>query len=110
MESLIEKIEFLLLLAAIVAMVARKLHLPYSVGLVLAGIGLTFVHPFNLPITKELIFTVLLELPNVVATAHSAAWTTSLPERRYRFIAANIARMVAGQPLLNQVWPPAAAR
>ena len=60
MESLIEKIEFLLLLAAIVAMVARKLHLPYSVGLVLAGIGLTFVHPFNLPITKELIFTVLL--------------------------------------------------
>jgi phosphoglycerate dehydrogenase-like enzyme len=52
----------------------------------------------------------LLELPNVVATAHSAAWTTSLPERRYRFIAANIARLVAGQPLLNQVWPLAAAR
>lgn len=59
METVIEKIEFLLL-AAVVAIVARKLHLPYSVGLVLAGITLTFVHPFDLPITKDLIFTVLL--------------------------------------------------
>ncbi len=60
MDTIIQKIEFLLLIAAVVAMVARKLRLPYSVGLVLAGIGLTFVHPFDLPITKELIFTVLL--------------------------------------------------
>ena len=60
MESIVEKIEILLLVSALVAMVARKFQLPYSVGLVTAGIALTFVQPFDLPFTKELIFTVLL--------------------------------------------------
>lgn len=60
MESLVYKVEFLLLVAAMVAMIARRLHLPYSVGLVLAGIGLTFIQPFDMPFTKELIFTILL--------------------------------------------------
>lgn len=48
-----------------------------------------------------------LDLPNVVATAHSSAWTSALPGRRYRFIADNIRRLAAGEPLLNQVWPEA---
>jgi CPA1 family monovalent cation:H+ antiporter len=60
MENVVYKIELLLLLAGVVAMIARRLHLPYSVGLVLAGAALTFVQPFDLPFTKELIFTVLL--------------------------------------------------
>lgn len=60
METIVQKIEFLLLVAGVVAMAARKLNLPYSVGLVLAGIGLTFVQPFDMPFTKELVFTVLL--------------------------------------------------
>jgi len=60
MENTVYKIEFLLLLAGLVAMVARRLNLPYSVGLVLAGAALTFVQPFDLPFTKELVFTVLL--------------------------------------------------
>jgi phosphoglycerate dehydrogenase-like enzyme len=53
-----------------------------------------------------------LDLPNVVATAHSSAWTTALPGRRYRLIAENIRRLSAGEPLLNQVWPmqPATTR
>ena len=46
-----------------------------------------------------------LDLPNVVATPHSSAWTTALPGRRYRIIAENIRRLSAGEPLLNQVWP-----
>ena len=46
-----------------------------------------------------------LNLPNVVATAHSSAWTTALPARRYRTIAENIRRLAAGEPLINQVWP-----
>ena len=50
-----------------------------------------------------------LDLPNVVATAHSSAWTTALPGRRYRVIAENIRRLAAGEPLLNQVWPEAPA-
>lgn len=60
MGGVVQQVEFLLLIAGVVAMIARKLHLPYSVGLVMAGIGLTFVQPFDLPFTKELIFTVLL--------------------------------------------------
>jgi phosphoglycerate dehydrogenase-like enzyme len=46
-----------------------------------------------------------LDLPNVVATAHSSAWSTGLPGRRYRVIAENIRRLAAGEALLNQVWP-----
>jgi CPA1 family monovalent cation:H+ antiporter len=51
----------LLLLAAAVAMLTRRLRLPYSVGLVVAGIGLAAL-PFapNVSLTKELIFSVLL--------------------------------------------------
>jgi phosphoglycerate dehydrogenase-like enzyme len=50
-----------------------------------------------------------IDLPNVVATPHSSAWTTALPGRRYRIIAENICRLRAGEPLLNQVWPEAQA-
>ncbi len=50
-----------LLIAAVVAMVTRRLRLPYSVGLVAAGIFLAAM-PFapNVSLTKDLIFTVLL--------------------------------------------------
>ena len=34
----------LLLIAALVALIARRLHLPYTVGLVLTGIGLSLLH------------------------------------------------------------------
>ena len=36
----IEKIEVLLLVAAVVAMLARRLRVPYSIGLVVAGVCL----------------------------------------------------------------------
>ncbi len=51
----------LLLIAAIVAMLTRRLRLPYSVGLVAAGIILAFL-PFapKINLTKDLIFTALL--------------------------------------------------
>ena len=52
---------FLLLIAAVVAMLTRRLRLPYSVGLVAAGILLA-VLPFapRVNLTKDLIFTGLL--------------------------------------------------
>jgi len=61
MELTIENIEFLLLIAALVAMVAQRVRMPYTVGLVLAGIALSFF-PFGprLELSKDLIFTVLL--------------------------------------------------
>ncbi len=51
----------LLLIAAVVAMISRRLRLPYSVGLVLAGIVLSMA-PFapHVTLTKDLIFTALL--------------------------------------------------
>ena len=51
----------LLLIAAVVAMLSRRLHLPYSVSLVAAGIFLA-VLPFGpqVSLTKDLIFTGLL--------------------------------------------------
>jgi len=51
----------LLLIAAVVAMITRRLHLPYSVGLVAAGIGLAVVPLVpTVALTKDLIFTALL--------------------------------------------------
>src|SRR6185503_5457611 len=61
MQVTIENVEFLLLIAALVAMRAQGARIPYTVGLVLAGIGLSFL-PFmpELELSKELIFSVLL--------------------------------------------------
>lgn len=57
----IERVEILLLIAAVVAMLARRLRVPYSIGLVLAGFGVALL-PFglNIQLTKELIFTAFL--------------------------------------------------
>src|ERR1035437_5352769 len=51
----------LLLVAAVVAMLTRRLRLPYSVGLVAAGVILA-VLPFapKIVLTKDLIYTALL--------------------------------------------------
>ena len=70
----IQNLEFLLLVAAVVAMVARRLHVPYSVGLVLAGIGLALVPVFHdIQLTKDLIFTVLLP-PLIFEAAFCLHW------------------------------------
>jgi CPA1 family monovalent cation:H+ antiporter len=70
----IEIAEFLLLVAAVVAVLASRLRVPYSVGLVLAGIALAFV-PFSadVPLTKDLIFTTLLP-PLVFEAAFQLSW------------------------------------
>jgi monovalent cation:H+ antiporter, CPA1 family len=61
MKISIEYIETLLLIAAIVAMTARRLKIPYTVGLILTGIILAVTpFPSDIEITKELIFSILL--------------------------------------------------
>jgi monovalent cation:H+ antiporter, CPA1 family len=64
----------LLLIAAVVAMVTRRLRLPYSVGLVAAGIVLAFL-PFvpKINLTKDLIFTALLP-PLLFQAAYCIPW------------------------------------
>jgi monovalent cation:H+ antiporter, CPA1 family len=61
MELTAENGALLLLVAAVVAMLTRRLRLPYSVGLVAAGIILAIL-PFapKVSLTEDLIFTVLL--------------------------------------------------
>jgi len=61
MELTVQVGVLLLLIGAVVAMLTRRLHLPYSVGLVAAGIILAIL-PFapRASLTKELIFTALL--------------------------------------------------
>lgn len=61
MELSIEKVEGLLLIAAIVAMLARRLRIPYTIGLVFAGAALT-ISPIatQISLSKKLIFDVFL--------------------------------------------------
>ncbi len=70
----IEQTELLLLIAAVVAMLAKRLRLPYSVGLVSAGIVLAS-SPFapNIQLTKELIFNAFLP-PLIFEAAFYINW------------------------------------
>jgi CPA1 family monovalent cation:H+ antiporter len=54
-------VEVLLLIAAIVAMVARRFRVPYSVALVVAGISLSLLTALpKVQLSRELVFTILL--------------------------------------------------
>lgn len=77
----IERVQILLLVAAIVAMLTRKLRVPYSVGLVTTGIVLALfsIQP-DISLTRELIFTTLLP-PLIFEAAFFLHW----PELRRDF-------------------------
>src|ERR1700675_969931 len=61
MASDLTQLGFLLFLSALVAMLSRRLHLPYTVGLVLAGMGFFFAHiHIKWHLSKDLIFSVFL--------------------------------------------------
>ena len=70
----IERLELLLLVASVVAMLARRFRVPYSVGLVIAGIGLALL-PFSprVELTRELVFTALLP-PLIFEAASYIRW------------------------------------
>ena len=75
MDLHIENIEELLLIAAVVAMLARKLRLPYTVGLTLAGIGVALAHfSLHVELTRELLFTALLP-PLIFEAALQMHWS-----------------------------------
>lgn len=61
MTAELSEVGFLLFVSAIVAMLTRRLHLPYTVGLVLAGMALYFSHVYiKWHLSKDLIFSVFL--------------------------------------------------
>src|SRR6202161_856867 len=61
MDSDLTQLGFLLLISALVAMLTRRLRLPYTVGLVLAGMAL-YVLQIHIKwhLSKDLIFSVFL--------------------------------------------------
>ena len=65
----------LLLVAVLVALVARRLRLPYTVGLVVAGVGLALSHVnTGLTLTRDLIYDALLP-PLLFEAALSLHWS-----------------------------------
>lgn len=75
--------ELLLLVSALVAMLVRRLHMPYSVGLVIAGISLSFLASArfpDIPLNKDFIYDVLLP-PLIFEAAFHMRW----PEVRKDF-------------------------
>jgi CPA1 family monovalent cation:H+ antiporter len=63
-----------LLISSLTAMLCRRLNLPYSVGLVAAGIGLALLPVgIDLPLTRELIFNVFLP-PLIFEAALHLKW------------------------------------
>ena len=61
MASIIAQLEIVLLVTAIVGMLARRLRVPTTAGLVLAGIGLALVPgAISITLTKELVFDAFL--------------------------------------------------
>ena len=64
----------LLLIACAVGVLARRLHVPYSVGLVIAGIGLALLpwHP-TLTLSRELVYTGILP-PLIFEAAFELRW------------------------------------
>ena len=74
MNFAIDRIEALLLIAALVAMAARRMRVPYSIGLVVAGISLSFISTdTGFHLTKELIFGAFLP-PLVFEAALYIKW------------------------------------
>jgi len=68
--------ELLLLVSALVAMLVRRLHMPYSVGLVIAGISFSFLlspgYP-DLPLNNDFIYNALLP-PLIFEAAFHMRW------------------------------------
>jgi CPA1 family monovalent cation:H+ antiporter len=57
----LSQLGFLLFVSALVAMLMQRLRMPYTVGLVLAGMGLYFLHiSIKWHLSKDLIFSVFL--------------------------------------------------
>ena len=74
LDDTLRLIGILLFVAALVAIATRRLGLPYSVGLVAAGLVLAVLPlPLTLPLSRDLIFTVLLP-PIVFEAALNIQW------------------------------------
>ena len=114
MEFHVERIEFLLLVAALVAMVSRRFCFPYTVGLVVTGVALSIL-PFveTVTLTKELLFSALLP-PLIFEAALFLPWRNLRREMPVVILMATIGLLLAALVAalgLNLLigWPPITA-
>jgi Na+:H+ antiporter len=71
----VSQVGLILVVACVVAIISRRIRLPYSVGLVAAGIGLALLGgSLRLIVTPELIYTVLLP-PLIFEAALQLKWS-----------------------------------
>ncbi|MDP1026889.1 cation:proton antiporter [Sphingomonas sp. KR1UV-12] len=96
----------MLVVASLVAMLSRRIGLPYTAGLVLAGIGLAYVPVgADLPLSRELIFNVFLP-PLIFEAAMQLRWSrfrTEMPLTivlAFAGVAISAAVVTAGMHLL----------
>ncbi len=107
-------VELLLLVAAIVAMLARRLRMPYSVGLVVAGIALSLFHAApQIIFSRDLIFTILLP-PLIFEAALRIRWRELRKDAAIIFTMATVGVMVSAcvtmlglRYLVNWEWSSA---
>ena len=110
MEFGVERAALLLLISAVVAILTQRLRLPYSVGLVAAGIVLAFL-PFSprINLTKSLLFAVLLP-PLTFEAAFRPEWRQLRPDLPLLLVLATVgvvlsaAGTTAGMQFLSG-WP-----
>jgi CPA1 family monovalent cation:H+ antiporter len=117
MTSDLSQIGFLLFISALVAMLTRRLRLPYTVGLVLAGMGAYLANVrFELHLTKDLIFSIFLP-PLVFEAALCIRWAEFKRDLQARTAArSSVGRLscvchsltVVALSALTATWPAAA--
>jgi len=114
MDLQIDRIELLLLIAALVAMLARRFRFPYTVGLVVTGVALSFL-PFvqTVTLTKELLFSALLP-PLIFEAALFLPWHSLRREMPVVIPMATLGLLLAAFVTAAGMhwlvgWPPIAA-
>src|ERR1700753_198758 len=114
MEILVARIILLLGLAVVVAIGARRLRLPYTVGLALTGFALAFLRiDIGLELTHEIVFDLILPPPLFEAALHlpgpelKADWPPMLALSTLGVLLC--AGLVSGGLVALFGWPPAPA-
>lgn len=93
--SVLERVEVLMLVAALVAMLARRLRLPYTVGLLVAGFVLAFANlGTGITLTKDLVFTAFLP-PLVFEAAYYIPWDELRRDLRPTLVLASVGVLVS---------------
>ena len=100
---------WLLVTAIVVAIIARRIHLPYTVGLVAAGIGITLAHiKIEAALTHDIIFNLILP-PLLFEAAISIHWSKlrrdALPVLTLAILGVVISAAVVGEGISSLLRP-----